>query len=65
MNNWKLIDRAEVWSRLHDGKTVVGVVLEVGDNKLGIYRLRDKVVARVEDLLEDENAVFFEAVEEV
>lgn len=64
MENWKQIERTEVWTHILAGEDVMCAVIRNKTFRAGIYCLRERAVGVVDKLIADENAVFFKEVNE-
>lgn len=62
MENFKQIDKCDVWSRLQAGKKVFAVILKSNNFREGLYNLTEQEVSSINDILIDKekNIAFFE-----
>lgn len=63
MENFKQIDKCDVWPHLQAGKRVEAVVFSSNWFKTGIKDLQYTDVRQISQLLEEKNVVFYEEIE--
>jgi hypothetical protein len=64
MKNFKQIDKCDVWPYLQADKIVYAVILKGTNFNMGIIDLtEDLLVYRINQLLKEENVVFYEKIE--
>lgn len=65
MKNYKQIDKCDVWSHLQAGKKVYVVIFESRKFATGLaYLWKSWNVTKINNLLKEENAVFYEKKED-
>lgn len=65
MKNFKQIDKSDVWPHLQAGKRVYAVIFKSMNFHMGIIDLaEDLLVYRINQLLKEENIVFYEEIED-
>ena len=67
MKDFKIIDKSEVWSKLHEGKRILAVVLYPGPSifkrefDTGIHEIRIESIRRINYLIDKvDNVEFYE-----
>lgn len=63
MKNFKSIDKCDVWSHLQAGKQVIAVVFNSRKFSEGLHDLQFTRVTLINELLEEENTIFYERIE--
>ena len=64
MENFKQIERCDVWPHLQSGKKVFAVIFQSRRFNAGLYKLRNWDVEQINHLLEkDKDDVFYEEIE--